>query len=163
MFLERKSAGIVIAVFHSGNGWDEQGCPPTGAVPRRTASWQGCSHCVVAVAGTALRLQPPMWDTPRKRTAPWEDILAPRLALQVRPPLCDSPGRPAAIEASIQWTSQQEGHHNSIYFRTLAGRSSLPGPQPRNATVPRDFPFLGTMLDVSEALPLRPLASAAHK
>ncbi|KAM3547308.1 hypothetical protein ARSEF4850_010101 [Beauveria asiatica] len=28
------------------------------------------------VAGTALRLQPPMWDTPRKRTAPWEDILA---------------------------------------------------------------------------------------
>ncbi|KAM3538684.1 hypothetical protein ARSEF1564_008403 [Beauveria bassiana] len=32
-------------------------------MPRRTASWQG-------------QLQPPMWDTPRKRTAPWEDILA---------------------------------------------------------------------------------------
>lgn len=98
MFLERKSAG----------GWDEQGRPPTGAVPRRTASWQGCSHCDVAVAGTALRLQPP-----------WEDILAQRLTLQVRPPLCDSPGRPAVIEASIQRTSQQEGHHNSIYFRTF--------------------------------------------
>lgn len=108
------------------------------------SSHRRCATKDGLVAGTALRLQPPMWDTPRKRTAPWEDILAQRLALLVRPPLCDSLRRPAVIGASIQWTSQQEGHHKLnlfSYVSPVALHPQVSFSQPPIAVRKTTFPF----------------------